>query len=258
MCDGLGISATQNCLDALVSVCVAEGSEADYNPFDTTLETAGATDYNDVGVKNYPSLQEGIDAAVSTLSLPAYAGIVDAMKVNAPASVIAQAWATSPWGTGSLVIRVLPEVQARRPLYYTAPIYPLSPPTQPAGGGEATVTPSLPTPPPAPSTIEVKDMPQGSACEDKMTNGTWVCTPNGAVFAYDNAPYLGGLNNHPDWQAGTHSNPAIAIAPWWGDGTPENGQGYVIVCWDGTANAPSLYRFPRGGGPDGKPLYVVP
>lgn len=79
------------------------------------------------------------------------------------------------------------------------------------------------------------------------TGGTWSVRPNGAVFADDGAPYLGGLNTHPDWKAGTTSAPCVGIAPWHGDGTDAGGNGYVLCVDDPSAARPALYRFPGNG-----------
>ncbi len=89
---------------------------------------------------------------------------------------------------------------------------------------------------------------------DEKTGGTWAIQADGSVFTADGAPYCGGLNAHPSWQAGTVANPAVGIAPWKGDGTDQGGNGYVIVTlWgaDTTGDPFRYYRFPRAGVPAG-------
>lgn len=52
---------------------------AKYNPMNTTLPEAGASDYNSVGVKNYTSWGQGVAATVATL-LGGYPSIVAALR----------------------------------------------------------------------------------------------------------------------------------------------------------------------------------
>jgi hypothetical protein len=93
------------------------------------------------------------------------------------------------------------------------------------------------------------DMPKAFVCEDPATGGTWaVLTDDGEVDTADGAPYLGGLNNHPEFHALDAAHPIVGVAPWkdaqgaWGykiaefDPTPPTGQGRV-----------RYYRFPRNG-----------
>jgi len=87
----------------------AEGTKAQYNPFATTRKGfQGETQFNSVGVKNYPDLKTGIKATVDTLKLSYYTSIVDLIRSpNATAEDLAKAVAASPWGTGTGVLRVL-------------------------------------------------------------------------------------------------------------------------------------------------------
>jgi hypothetical protein len=50
----------------------AEGGTAEWNPLNTTEPMPGATDYNTVGVKNYPTPISGISATALTLALEPY------------------------------------------------------------------------------------------------------------------------------------------------------------------------------------------
>lgn len=86
----------------------AEGGSAANNPFNTTEPGFGATgDYNQVGVKNYPTPRQGLAATVATLENGRYGSIVDALRQGSSAMAAAQALAASPWGTGSLVEKIL-------------------------------------------------------------------------------------------------------------------------------------------------------
>jgi hypothetical protein len=49
----------------------AEGGTARWNPLNTTFDLPGATDYNSVGVKNYPRPTWGVYATGLTLTSPA-------------------------------------------------------------------------------------------------------------------------------------------------------------------------------------------
>ncbi len=92
----------------------AEGGSAD-NPFNTTEDAPGATNFNSVGVKRYPTIAEGIDATARTLTNGNYGAILDALKQGDNAMKTAQAEATTPWGTGAGIIRVLQSEPAPAP-----------------------------------------------------------------------------------------------------------------------------------------------
>lgn len=59
-------------LEALVCGMASEDSAAAWNPLDTEEPAPGATDYNTAGVRNYPTLEVGVDAVLRTLSLGVY------------------------------------------------------------------------------------------------------------------------------------------------------------------------------------------
>lgn len=86
----------------------AEGGNAAFNPFNTTQPSAGASNYNSVGVKNYGSLQEGLHATAQTLLNGHYNKLVaDLRSGKASAMQLAQDEAATPWGTGPLIEKVL-------------------------------------------------------------------------------------------------------------------------------------------------------
>lgn len=78
-----------------------EGGKAAFNPFNTTQEAPGATDYNDVHVRNYPDEATGVHATVVTLQYHPYAEIVWALQ-HEQAHTFGQAVDSSPWGTHGL------------------------------------------------------------------------------------------------------------------------------------------------------------
>lgn len=121
LCDRLGIGAEghgtpqqrQERRDAAKSVFRAweraEGSQAEWNPFDTTWShEQGATAYNSFGpgrslhVMNYPTRAEGVDATAQSLlhgaSSYGYEAIVHALR-DGDAEAAAHAIEASAWGT---------------------------------------------------------------------------------------------------------------------------------------------------------------
>lgn len=77
------------------------------NPFATTQGAAGASNFNSVGVKVYPSFDTGVEATAQTLQNGYYGDILGAMQAGNDPMAAAVAVANSPWGTGSLVMGVL-------------------------------------------------------------------------------------------------------------------------------------------------------
>jgi hypothetical protein len=67
---------------------------------------------------------------------------------------------------------------------------------------------------------------------------------DGGVFCFGDAPDLGSLPGHPDYHAGTATEPCIGIAYWVGDGTPKAGLGYVLGTRpSGIGTLPLTYYF---------------
>ena len=82
----------------------SESTAAAFNPLATTHPVDGATDMNSVGVKNYVSLEQGLDASRDTLTGGAesygYGAIVDSLRACAPAESTAAAINASAWCRG--------------------------------------------------------------------------------------------------------------------------------------------------------------
>lgn len=116
----LDIAPTDGAEQALVAVAVQEGTRAADNPDDTTEPEPGTTDYNTVGVRNYPSWNIGVEATAATLRNGLYQPILNALAAGKPANVVV-AWAHSSWGTWSgdqaAALRTLAAVQANWPHY---------------------------------------------------------------------------------------------------------------------------------------------
>jgi hypothetical protein len=92
---------------AIVAWERAEGGMPHNNPLNTTQDMPGATDFNDVGVKTYVDLTQGLRATVITLTNGLYDNILAALKDGVSACSVAYAVAHSPWGTGSLMQQIL-------------------------------------------------------------------------------------------------------------------------------------------------------
>lgn len=137
--EGLGIGtgwAHRGAKRALVSWMHAEtgehpgycngllGEGARYNPLNTTLPWPLATDYNNVGVKNYPTARAGIAATVATLKESQYAGIVQLLALPlASAKSINRAIDASPWGSHEpLLSEALSSYNTNRSFYNNYPV----------------------------------------------------------------------------------------------------------------------------------------
>jgi hypothetical protein len=109
----LGAPVTKRNLWALLSWMQAEGNAGKFNPLNTTQEMPGATNFNSVGVKNYTSFEQGVEATVDTLNWGAdrdkfgYKPIRRRLKKNAWARNTLMAVEDSMWGTGGLALQCL-------------------------------------------------------------------------------------------------------------------------------------------------------
>jgi peptidoglycan hydrolase CwlO-like protein len=98
----------------------AEYTAAAWNPLATTYDMRGATQFNDAGVRNYMSLQQGLDATVATLLLGVrsygYGAIIAALAECAPPEATAEAIRKSSWchgcAGGHYVTSLIPSVEA--------------------------------------------------------------------------------------------------------------------------------------------------
>ena len=104
----VGMPITSENVRAVTAWEQAEGTKASFNPLATTQGGfSGETQFNSVGVKNYASYQDGIDANAHALLNGRYTNILDALRAGNSAVAVAQAIQNSPWGTGGGVLRVL-------------------------------------------------------------------------------------------------------------------------------------------------------
>jgi hypothetical protein len=106
--DKIGMPVTAENLRAIQAWQQAEGTAARFNPLATTQPGfAGSTNFNSVGVKNFASYQDGIDANAKVINNGLYANILAALRAGDSAERVGQAIADSPWGSGGLVLKIL-------------------------------------------------------------------------------------------------------------------------------------------------------
>jgi len=120
------LPSTKHNLWALVAWESAEGGNAKWNPLNTTQRWTGSTDYNAVGVQNYRTETDGLNATLKTIKqTPSYLGyvaIVDALRRDALAHDTLVAVENSAWGTGGLALRILHDVKTYWQHYSTQPV----------------------------------------------------------------------------------------------------------------------------------------
>jgi hypothetical protein len=111
------------CGNNLISVVAweqQEHTEAAWNPLATTYAMPGATRFNSIGVRNFRSLDQGLDATVLTLqrgwSIQGYGWIVYYLQNCADPQTSARAINASGWcagcARGSYVTGLIPSVTA--------------------------------------------------------------------------------------------------------------------------------------------------
>jgi predicted nucleic acid-binding Zn-ribbon protein len=119
----LRVVGAPGCRDNRVVVVawqVQEFTQASWNPLATTHRMDGSTDFNPVGVQNYGSLEQGLQATKETIDhgwdVYGYGAIVRSLRACAPSLATAYAIAASSWCPGCLggnyVVGVVPKVDA--------------------------------------------------------------------------------------------------------------------------------------------------
>lgn len=113
----MGFPVKQRNLVALIAWQAAEGGpqvqQAKWNPLNTTQPWPGASDFNWVGVKNYASQSDGLNATAKTLYTPGqnYEPIVKRLRRNARPRRTLRAVENSNWGTGGLAPQIVDDVK---------------------------------------------------------------------------------------------------------------------------------------------------
>jgi hypothetical protein len=103
-----------------------EGTQAAWNPLATTHRMDGSTDFNSVGVQNYRTLAQGLQASKETIEngwqLYGYGAVIRSMRDCADPLDTARAIAASSWCSGcaggQYVIGIVPAVEASFDTYY--------------------------------------------------------------------------------------------------------------------------------------------
>lgn len=103
----LSLPNTSENVRAMVAWQQAEGTKANFNPLATTQGFPNSTRFNSVGVKNYASYSDGLDATVKVMHNGLYDDVLAALRKGDSAEAVGQAVASSRWGTGEGVLRVL-------------------------------------------------------------------------------------------------------------------------------------------------------
>jgi len=101
ICDILGAPSTGTNLAALHYWAVSEGMPDRYNNWlATTQDGYGGTVVNSVGVKAYPSVEDGAAATVKTLTNGRYNGVVEQLRYGKSIVQLYAAINDSPWCGG--------------------------------------------------------------------------------------------------------------------------------------------------------------
>jgi hypothetical protein len=104
---GLGYPVTKLAVTDIMSWEAAEGGAwnggARYNPLNTTEPMSGATNFNSVGVKNYTSWEQGLNATVKTLENGYYTDILNALSIGGTGD-FGVTVGESPWGTETFAV----------------------------------------------------------------------------------------------------------------------------------------------------------
>jgi len=113
----IGAPVSQNNLIVMVAWQSAEGTTASWNPLATTYSMPGASGFNSVGVQNFASLAQGIQAIAMTLKSAGhgYQAIVSDLQASAAPMVTATAINASDWchgcAGGQYVLDLIPVVE---------------------------------------------------------------------------------------------------------------------------------------------------
>jgi hypothetical protein len=116
----LGAPSCSKNMTVVVAWQVQEFTQAAWNPLATTHRMEGSTDFNSVGVQNFVSLEQGLQATWETIhngwDVYGYGAIVQELRRCAEPMETATAVNASSWcpgcGNGSYLLGVVPRVEA--------------------------------------------------------------------------------------------------------------------------------------------------
>ena len=125
MLQTLGVPACRDNLIVMVAWQLQEFTQAAWNPLATTHGMPGSTDLNSVGVQNFVSLEQGLEATKATidggLTAYGYGAIVSSLAACADPMATAQAVNASSWcrgcTSGMYLTGVIPKVEADYSVY---------------------------------------------------------------------------------------------------------------------------------------------
>lgn len=100
--DGLGMPVSKLAVTDIMCWEATENTQAKFNPLATTQPMSGSTMFNDlgngIGVQNYTSAEQGLNATIKTLNNGHYTEILNALSIGGTQDFGATVGA-SPWGT---------------------------------------------------------------------------------------------------------------------------------------------------------------
>lgn len=94
-----GLPVSVNNLKSVVCWAASENTEAANNPLATTLKYNGSTDFNEAGVQNYATLEDGIDATIETLNNGDYTHIISDLANSDSMAQTCSDIENSVWGS---------------------------------------------------------------------------------------------------------------------------------------------------------------
>ncbi len=99
-------------IDLVAAWTKGESTAAKYNPLATTLKYGTSSDFNSVGVKNYSTRQEGIEASVMTLrgDFSGYSDLRIGLASDDPERALTSG-GLDTWGTGTAAVTVIYRTQ---------------------------------------------------------------------------------------------------------------------------------------------------
>ena len=230
-----GLPVTENNEANIVRWMAAEQPDSDWWN-GTHLNPLDVADYSNNSY-GFPSLAAAANATAAVIRQSNMAVIYDVLARNGGLADFSAACAASPWSTGG---------------YHGHPDAIASIPQQPvvtAPGTVPTPVPVTPTPPP----IVTPSGEPTMFAYDPETGGYWATDENGDLYTGGGAPFIGGLTQHPAWQAGQAesggTDPCVGLVYWGKPGhdgitfftKPASGKGG----WAGTPY--NTYTFLRNG-----------
>ena len=179
--------------------------------------------YDGQPVNKFPTLTAGVNAYIQTIHLSYYNAVRSAVGyVNQSVALGYSPWASAQYR--------LPGGAPGSELIYVVEHYNLT-----RYDGAAPQPTPVPVPPSPTYSTE-----HNMLTKDPKSGGYWGARPNGSVYTFDGAPYIGPLAKYTaQWGIGTPQNPIVGIAA---DGVG----GFALLADNGGAQ-PNIYNIPANG-----------